>query len=364
MDGRIVGIDTLRERPVTMIEILILVAVALVKIVIVFGAVQLTVMVMTLAERRVSALIQDRLGPNRVGWQGLLQPVADGLKFLFKEDIIPARADMVIFVVAPAMIVVPAMMTFAVIPFGDAVTIAGRQVRLQVASVNIGLLYVFAMGSISLYGIIFGAWASASKYSLMGSLRSCAQMVSYEIPLGLSVMGVVMLTGSLQLERVVEAQTAYMWGVVPKWNILFQPLAFLLFLISAMAENNRLPFDLPEAEQELVAGYHTEYSSMKFAMFFMAEYAAMTTSSALIVILFLGGWHVPGLEALGLPSLIRESIQVCAFVVKVGAFLFLYIWVRWTFPRFRYDQLMRLCWKVLLPLALANIFVTGIMMAM
>jgi len=318
---------------------------------------------MILAERRLSAFIQDRLGPNRVGWQGILQPVADGLKFLFKEDIIPARADRVIFVIAPAMIVVPALMTFAVIPFGDVLTIAGRQVRLQIADVNIGLLYVFALGSISLYGIIFGAWASANKYSMMGSLRSCAQMISYEIPLGLSVMGVVMLTGTLQLEQIVASQATYLWGVVPRWNILFQPIAFLLFVVSAMAENNRLPFDLPEAEQELVAGYHTEYSSMKFAMFFMAEYAAMTTSSALAVILFLGGWHVPGLESLGLPSLIKESIQVGAFALKVGAFLFLYIWVRWTFPRFRYDQLMRLCWKVLLPLALANIFVTGIMMA-
>ncbi|UCD59226.1 MAG: NADH-quinone oxidoreductase subunit NuoH [Candidatus Hydrogenedentota bacterium] len=346
----------------TLAEIFIIVAVALLKVLIVFGALQVTIMYMILAERRVSGFMQDRLGPNRVGWQGMLQPVADGLKFLFKEDIIPSRADKVIFVIAPAMIVVPAFMTFAAIPFGDTVTIAGREVRLQIAGLNIGLLYVLAMGSISVYGIIFGSWASANKYSMMGGLRSCAQMISYEIPLGLSVMGVLMLTGSLRLERVVEAQTAYLWGVVPRWNILFQPLAFLLFLISAMAENNRLPFDLPEAEQELVAGYHTEYSSIKFAMYFMAEYAAMVTSSALVVILFLGGWHVPGLGAIGLPALLEDLIQVGAFVLKVGMFLFLYLWVRWTLPRFRYDQLMRLCWKVLLPLALANIFVTGIVM--
>ncbi len=347
-----------------MTEILIIVAVALAKVVIIFGALQVIIMYLVLAERRVSAFIQDRLGPNRVGWQGMLQPVADGLKFLFKEDIIPSHADKVIYIIAPAMIVIPAFMTFAVIPFGDTITIAGRQVHLQIASVNIGLLYVFAMASISVYGIIFGSWASANKYSMMGGLRSCAQMISYEIPLGLSVMGVLMLTGTLQLEKVVEAQTAYIWGVIPRWNILVQPLAFLLFLVSAMAENNRLPFDLPEAEQELVGGYHTEYSSIKFAMFFMAEYAAMVTSSALVVVLFLGGWHVPGLGALGLPMLLVQLIQVSAFVLKVAAFLFFYIWARWTFPRFRYDQLMRLCWKVLLPLALANIFATGIVMAM
>lgn len=345
-------------------EILIITSIAVVKALVVFGAVQLTVMFLVLAERRVSGFFQDRLGPNRVGWQGLLQPVADGLKFLLKEDIIPTQADKVIYVIAPAMIVIPALMTFAVIPFGDSVTLAGRQIPLQVARINVGLLYVIAMASISVYGIIFGAWASSNKYSMMGGLRSCAQMISYEIPLGLSVMGVLMITGTLQLERVVEAQTAYMFGVIPKWNIFLQPVAFLLFLVSALAENNRLPFDLPEAEQELVGGYHTEYSSVKFAMFFMAEYAAMITSSALVVILFFGGWHVPGLGALGLPPTLKELIQVGAFALKVGFFLFFYIWARWTFPRFRYDQLMRLCWKALLPLALANIFLTGVIMAL
>jgi len=345
-------------------ELVLITAIALAKVLVVFGTLQVTIMYMIMAERRVSAFLQDRLGPNRVGWQGMLQPIADGMKFLFKEDIIPSRADKVIFVIAPAMIVIPAFMTFAAIPFGDSIIVAGRQIRLQIASINIGLLFVFAMASISVYGIIFGSWASANKYSMMGGLRSCAQMISYEIPLGLSVMGVLMLSGTLQLEKVVELQTAYMWGVVPRWNIIFQPLAFLLFLVSSMAENNRLPFDLPEAEQELVGGYHTEYSSIKFAMFFMAEYAAMVTSSALVVVLFLGGWHVPGLSALGLPPLLAELIQVGAFVLKVAFFLFLYIWIRWSFPRFRYDQLMRLCWKILLPLALANIFVTGIVMAL
>lgn len=345
-------------------DLLFLILISTVKVVVVFGALQVTIMYLVLAERRVSALIQDRLGPNRVGWQGLLQPVADGLKFLFKEDIIPARADKVVYIVAPAMIVIPALLTFAVIPFGESVTIAGREVRLQIASINIGLLYIIALASISLYGIIFGSWASSNKYSMMGGLRSCAQMISYEIPFGLSVMGVLMLTGTLQLEKVVEAQTSSLWGFLPKWNIFYQPLAFLLFLVSAMAENNRLPFDLPEAEQELVGGYHTEYSSIKFAMFFMAEYAAMVTSSALVVVLFLGGWHVPGLHAFGLPNLLTQMFQVGAFVIKTAVFLFAYIWVRWTFPRFRYDQLMRLCWKVLLPLALANIFVTALIMAL
>ncbi|GAB4331906.1 MAG: NADH-quinone oxidoreductase subunit NuoH [Candidatus Abyssubacteria bacterium] len=344
-------------------ELLVTILIALVKIVVVFGAIQVAVMYLVLAERRVSAFIQDRLGPNRVGWEGMLQPIADGLKFLFKEDVIPERADRVVFIIAPAMIVIPALMTFAVIPFGDSITVAGREVRLQIASLNIGLLYVFALASISIYGIIYGSWASRNKYSMMGGLRSCAQMISYEIPLGLSVMGVLMLTGTLELEKVVEAQTSYFWGVIPRWNVFFQPLAFLLFLISAIAENNRLPFDLPEAEQELVAGYHTEYSSIKFAMFFMAEYAAMITSCALVVVLFFGGWHVPGLGALGLPSILKELLQVAAFVLKVAVFLFFYLWIRWTFPRFRYDQLMGMCWKALLPLALLNIFITGIVMA-
>jgi NADH-quinone oxidoreductase subunit H len=220
------------------------------------------------------------------------------------------------------------------------------------------------MASLTVYGIVFGSWASSNKYSMMGGLRSCAQMISYEIPLGLSVIGVLMITGSLRLEEIVEAQTAYMLGALPRWNIFLQPLAFMLFFISSLAENNRLPFDLPEAEQELVGGYHTEYSSVKFAMFFLAEYAAMITSSALAVVLFLGGWHLPGLGALGLPPLLEEFLQVGAFALKVGMLLFCYLWIRWSFPRFRYDQLMRLCWKVLLPLALANIFVTGILMAL
>jgi NADH-quinone oxidoreductase subunit H len=344
-------------------EYVIIIAIALVKALVVFAVLQLTVMALVLAERRVSAFIQDRLGPNRVGWQGILQPLADGMKFLFKEDVIPARADKVIFILAPAMIAIPAFMAFAAIPFGDSITIAGRRIFLQISGIDIGLLYIFAMGSLGVYGIIFGSWASANKYSMMGGLRSCAQMISYEIPLGLSVMGVLMLTGTLRLDKVVAAQTTCLWGVIPHWNILFQPLAFLLFLVSALAENNRLPFDLPEAEQELVAGYHTEYSSIKFAMFFMAEYTAMVTNSALVVILFLGGWHVPGLSALGLPPILTQLIQVGAFVLKTGAFLFFYIWVRWTLPRFRYDQLMRLCWKVLLPLALANILVTGVVLA-
>ncbi len=344
--------------------ILAITLIAVVKALVVFGAVQLTVMYLVLAERRVSAFLQERLGPNRVGWQGLLQPIADGLKFLLKEDIIPSRADKVIYVLAPGMIVIPALMTFAVIPFGDSITLGGREIPLQVARVNVGLLYVVAMASLTVYGIVLGSWASANKYSMMGGLRSCAQMISYEIPLGLSVIGVLMITGSLRLEQVVETQTAYMLGVIPRWNIFLQPLAFMLFFISSLAENNRLPFDLPEAEQELVGGYHTEYSSVKFAMFFLAEYAAMITSSALAVVLFFGGWHLPGLGALGLPPLLEEFLQVGAFSVKVGLLLFFYLWIRWSLPRFRYDQLMRLCWKVLLPLALANIFVTGILMAL
>ncbi len=317
-----------------------------------------TVAYLSLAERRISGFIQDRLGPNRVGPFGLLQPVADGLKFLFKEDIIPNHVDRVIYVMAPAVVLIPALITFAVIPFGDTLPLLGRDIKLQIADINVGILYILAITSLGVYGIVLGGWASNNKYSLLGGLRASAQMISYELALGLSIVGVLMMTGSLRLNDVVEFQSGY-WGFIPKWNVLTQPLGFVLFMIAAFAETNRLPFDLAEAEQELVAGYHTEYSSMKFTMFYMAEYANMVTSSALMVTLFFGGWNVPWIISPDSTSLLPSILKLLSFVIKTGFFLFLFIWVRWTLPRFRYDQLMNLGWKVFLPLALLNIFVTG-----
>ena len=296
----------------------------------------------TLIERKVAAWMQVRVGPWQVGPHGLLQWAADALKLMFKEDIIPAHADRVIFLLAPALTLVPALIIFAVIPFGPSFVIT---------DVNIGLLYVFAVASLGVYGIVLAGWASNSKYALLGGLRSSAQMVSYELSLALSVIGVVMWTGSLSLVEIVEGQAGSWYGIVPRWNIFPQFFGFLIFLVSSNAELNRAPFDLAEAETELVAGYHTEYSSMKFALFFMAEYANMIAAGALAATLFLGGWQGPFLP------------PVIWFLLKVFAFIFLFVWLRATLPRFRYDQLMRFGWKVLLPAALANVMVTAALLA-
>ena len=325
-----------------------------VKVLVVFAATMLGVLVMIYAERRVSAFMQDRVGPNRVGPKGVLQPIADGIKFLMKEDLVPERVDKPIFILAPAILLIPALMTFAVIPFGSPINLFGREIALQVADVNVGILYVLALTSISVYGIVLAGWSSNNKYSLLGGLRSSAQLISYELAMGLAVVSIILLAGSLRLNDIITDQQ----GSFLSWNIFRQPLAFLIFLIAVYAETNRLPFDLSEAEQELVGGYHTEYSSMKFAMFFMAEYANMITAAALTVTLFFGGWDVPLLDE-GSLGLFGALLSVLSFILKVAFFLFLFIWVRWTFPRFRYDQLMRLGWKVMLPLALFNIFLTG-----
>lgn len=314
-----------------------------VKVLLVFGTIQLMVIAMIWFERKIMAHMQVRLGPMRVGPHGLLQPIADGIKLLFKEDIIPEKASKLLFVLAPAMAMIPALMTFAVIPFGDTVKILGYSVDLVITDINIGFLYVFAVSSLGIYGVVMAGWASNNKYSLLGGIRSSAQMISYELTLGLSLIGVVMLTESLSLVDVVNAQAKL-------WNIIMQPLGFFIYATSAIAEVNRCPFDLPEAESELVAGYHTEYSSMKFAMFFMAEYANMITVSAIAVTFFLGGWHGPLLP------------PVVWFMVKLSACLFFFIWIRSTFPRLRYDQLMHLGWKFLLPLSLINIILTGLVM--
>ena len=311
-----------------------------VKIVIVFNILLLVVAYMTYVERKVLGRIQVRLGPMRVGFHGLLQPIADGIKLMFKEDVIPREANRWVFVAAPIMTLIPAIASFAIIPFGDSVSVLGVSVDLVIADVNVGILYFFALSSLGVLGFVMAGWSSNSKYSLLGGLRGSAQMISYELTLGLSVVGVIMLTGSLSLVDIVDAQAK-----VP--FILLQPLGFALFMVAGVAEVNRAPFDLPEAETELVAGYHTEYSSMKFAMFFMGEYAAMITISALASTLFLGGWRGPLLP------------PVVWFLVKMFFFLFVFIWLRATFPRLRYDQLMDYGWKVLLPLALANIVITA-----
>ncbi|MGB2960081.1 MAG: NADH-quinone oxidoreductase subunit NuoH, partial [Bacteroidota bacterium] len=279
---------------------------------------------------------------------------ADVLKLFLKEEIVPTEANRFIHTLAPIISIAVAFSTFAVVPFGDSITLFGTEIKLMIADVNIGILYVLALTSVGVYGITLSGWASNNKYSLLGALRSTAQMISYELSLGLAVVGVVMVAGSLRLDVIVELQSGF------AWNAFLMPIGFITFVVADFAETNRLPFDLPEAEPELVGGYHTEYSGMKFGSFFLAEYVNMITSSALIVTLFLGGWQFPGVDLLGLPQFWLSLVHVLTFVVKVGAVLFFFIWIRWTIPRFRYDQLMDLGWKVMFPLALLNIAVTGI----
>ena len=305
------------------------------------------------AERRISAFIQNRIGPNRVGPWGLLQAPADVLKLFIKEEIVPAKANRFLHTLAPVISISVALVTFAVIPFGDTISLFGREIQLMIADVNIGVLYILALTSLGVYGITLAGWSSNNKYSLLGGLRSSAQLISYELSLGLSVVGVIMIAGTLQLDKIVELQSGF------AWNAFLTPIGFITFVVASFAETNRLPFDLPEAEPELVGGYHTEYSGMKFGSFFLAEYANMITSSALIVTLFLGGWQFPFLEALGLSPILASIAKVITFIAKVVAVLFFYIWIRWTIPRFRYDQLMNLGWKVMLPLAILNLVVTG-----
>jgi NADH-quinone oxidoreductase subunit H len=337
----------------------------LVKIALVLGVMLGTTAYLIYFERKIAAWIQDRIGPNRVGPLGLLQPIADGLKFLFKEDVTPPGVDRPLFRLAPVVIMIPALCTIAVVPWGDAIELFGRTIKLQIADVNIGVLYVLSVSSLGVYGIVLGGWASNSKYAFLGGLRSAAQLLSYEIPLALSLLGVVMLAGSLQLDDITREQTGTWFGFLPRWNVFIQPAAFLVFMICSFAENNRLPFDVAEAEQELVAGYHVEYSSMKFAMFFLAEYCNMIVASCLMVVLFFGGWHFPyiaeagGANLLG-TGLLSGLVKVGVFCGKVAAFLFFYMWVRWTLPRFRFDQLMGLAWKVLVPIALGNLVVVGL----
>lgn len=310
-------------------------------------------------ERKVVGHMQNRWGPTRVGPFGLLQPAADGLKFLFKEDLTPPHVYKPLFLAAPIMAVTFALTSIAVIPFGNSFTAFGYVIPLQITDVDIGLLVVLGVTSLGVYGVALAGWSSNNKYSLLGGLRSSAQMVSYEIALGLSLVGVLLQAGSFSLRDIVNAQAGRFLYILPRWNIFhWQFVGFFVYLMAAYAETNRIPFDLPEAETELVAGYHTEYSSMKFAMFFMAEYANMITVACLATLLFFGGWRGP--VPAFLPVLLQVVLPVFWFALKVFCFLFLYIWVRGTLPRFRYDQLMAFGWKFLLPLAIANLVVTAI----
>ena len=325
----------------------------LLKILLVFTVTMLIVAYATWCERKIIGHMQTRLGPMRTGWHGLLQPIADGLKLFFKEDIIPSQASVVPFLLAPMMILIPSLITIAVVPFGPDVTIGGLTMPLQITDLNVGVLYILAFAGLGVYGIVLAGWSSNSKYSLLGGIRASAQMVSYELAAGLSIVAVFMLSGSLSLREIVAMQSEPLWGVcsfIPNWYVFSQPLAFFLFVITGLAEINRTPFDMPEAESELVSGFCTEYSSMKYALFFMAEYANMIVVSAIAATLFLGGWYGP------LPS----SLGVFNLLGKIFAFMFFFIWLRATLPRVRYDQLMRMGWKVLLPLALANVFITGL----
>ena len=332
-----------------------------VKIVTVFSLLMLCVSIMTWVERRLSAIIQYRLGPNRVGPFGLLQPIADGVKFIQKQDIIPAEAHKLFYLLAPALAVIPALCAFAVIPFGPTVEILGTKVGLVILDLDGGLLWAFAATGLGVYALVLAGWSSNSKFSLIGGLRSSAQMISYELPMALSVVAVVLVSGSLRPTTIVAQQAGAFWH----WNVFtggIPFLGFILFTIAGYAETNRTPFDLPEAEGELVAGYHTEYSGMRFAAFFMAEYINMMTSSALGITLFLGGWQL-GLPTRWLPEpgWLLWGAQIGAFILKMAFFQFLYVWVRWTLPRFRYDQLMNLGWKGLLPLSLANLAFTAML---
>ncbi len=313
-----------------------------------------TAPIMLWVERRGSALIQDRRGPNRVGPLGLFQGLADAVKFLFKEDIVPAGADRPLYLLAPILALVPALTTFVVIPFGPVVEVGGRAVNLIVAGVDTGVLLLLALASLGVYSLVMAGYSSNNKYSLLGAVRASAQMISYELALTLSVVAVLIPVGSFRLDEVVAAQQGTWFGFVPQWNVAPQIVGFIVFLVAAFAETNRLPFDLPEAESELVAGYHTEYSSMKFALFFMGEYMSMATLSALAATLYFGGWHLPGIDYSG-PWAWVALKGLTVLVAKIAVFMLFFVWVRWSFPRFRFDQLMRLGWKVLLPLAIFNL---------
>lgn len=331
----------------------------------VFSLSLLVALYSTYAERKVSAAFQDRVGPNRAGIFGILQPFADGVKFFTKEEFIPANANKGLFILGPSISMLTALMTSAVIPWSIPLNLGGNIVPLQVTDINIGLLYIFGVVSIGVYGVLIGGWASNNKYSLLGALRASGQMISYEIAMGLSLIALVMTTGSLSVGEIFAVQNNEILGISGmNWNILYQPLGFFIFMICAFAETNRTPFDLPECEAELVGGFHTEYSSMKLGLYLFAEYINMFISSAIMAGLYFGGYNFPFMNELvtelGWPQNVVSILGVVIFFIKIALFIFLFMWVRWTLPRFRYDQLMTLGWKTLIPLALLNIILTGV----
>ena len=325
-------------------------------IVVIFLISLVVAMYSTYAERKLAAFFQDRVGPNRAGPGGMFQPLADGVKMFMKEEIIPTRASGLLFIVGPSLAIMTACIGSAVIPWGQAITIGSRVIPLQVTDINVGILYIFGVVSLGVYGIMIGGWASNNKYSLLGAIRAASQNISYEISMGLSIIALLMVTGTLSLKEITEQQHGW------HWNILRQPLGFIIFIVCAFAETNRSPFDLPECETELVGGYHTEYSSMKLGFYLFAEYINMFISSAVMATLYWGGYNYPGMDwmAAHVGPVIAPLIGVAVMFAKVFAFIFFFMWVRWTIPRFRYDQLMNLGWKTLIPLAILNIVLTGL----
>ncbi len=335
--------------------------IAIIKVVFIWVWCLLVATVMTWVERRGSAMIQDRLGPNRAGPFGLFQPLADGIKLFTKEDIMPAKAHKVLFTLGPVLFALPAFSAYAVIPFGDKIVLGGKEILLQVADVNIGFLYVVAIGSMAVYGIVVGGWGASNKYSILGGLRATAQLISYEVPWGLALLAAVLVYGTFSLREISLAQQGTFLGFLPNWGVFKQPLGFILFIVAAYAEANRVPFDLPEAESEIVAGYHTEYGSMRLGLYLFGEYVNLYTLSALMVTLYFGSWHLPYIDMAKFLGPVSYGIaSFLVFFLKVAFFLWLFVWVRWTVPRFRYDQLMGLGWKSLIPLALLNLFVTAL----
>ena len=327
----------------------------LILVVVVFTISLVIAMYSTLAERKIAGFMQDRYGPNRAGLGGILQPLCDGGKFFFKEEIIPAGAHKPLFILGPTLAIITACISSAVIPWGQHLTIGDRVVSLQVADVNVGVLYIFGVVALGVYGIMLGGWASNNKFSLMGAIRAASQSISYEIPMGLSMIALLMVTGTLSMGDIVAQQSGFV-----NWNIWVQPLGFLIFLVCAFAECNRVPFDLPECETELVGGYHTEYSSMKLGLYMFSEYINMFVSSALMAALYFGGYNFPFMNELGLSQNWITVIGVLVFFLKIFGFIFFFMWVRWTLPRFRYDQLMSLGWRILIPLAITNMVLTAV----
>jgi NADH-quinone oxidoreductase subunit H len=312
----------------------------------------------TYFERKLAGWIQDRVGPDRAGKFGILQPIADGVKMFMKEDFTPANADKWLFILGPGIAMFTSLITSSIIPWGPDLQLFGRSISLQVAEINIGILFAFGIISIGVYGIMIGGWASNNKYSLFGAIRASSQMISYELAMGISAITIIMISGSLDLRAIVESQHGM------NWNIFYQPVAFVVFFICALAETNRAPFDLPECENELIGGYHTEYSSMKLGLFLFSEYVAMFVSSALMAILFFGGYNFPGMDYLKDSPNLLALISVMVFFAKIFVFIFVFMWIRWTIPRFRFDQLMHLGWKVLIPIALVNMLITGFVVAL